>query len=74
MLYRRLPGKSANGVKHNPKSVHGGLTFIVEAVYPVNGCALVVATQKEEIFGVFDLVGQQQADCLEALQSINAVT
>ena len=42
-------------------------TFIVESVYPVDGGALVVAAQQEEVLGVLDLVGQQQADRLKAL-------
>lgn len=43
------------------------LTFIVESIDPINTCALVVPPQDEEVLGVLDLVGQQQADGLEAL-------
>ena len=43
------------------------LTFIVETVYPVDARTLVVAPQNEEILRVFDLVREQQTDCLERL-------
>lgn len=33
-----------------------GLTFIVESVNPVDAGAFVVASQDEEVFGVFDLL------------------
>lgn len=35
------------------------LAFIVETVNAVDGCALVVTTQDEEILRVLDLIGQQ---------------
>ena len=41
--------------------------LVVEAVDAVDRRALVVATQQEEVFGVLDLVSEQQADGLEAL-------
>ena len=43
------------------------LTLVVEAVDAVDGPALVVATQQEEVLGILDLVSQQQADDLEVL-------
>ena len=43
------------------------LTLIIEAIYSVNGGALVVSPQQKEVFWVFDLVGQQQADGLQGL-------
>ena len=45
------------------------LALVVEAVYAVDGGALVVAAQNEEVLGVLDLVGEQQADGLERLLS-----
>lgn len=39
------------------------LAFVVEAVNAVDGSALMVATQNEEVLGILDLVGQQQTDC-----------
>lgn len=42
-------------------------TLVVEAVDPVDTRALVVSTQDEKVFRVFDLVCQQQADGLEGL-------
>ena len=50
-------------------------TLIVEAVDAVNGCALVVTTQDEEVFGVLDFVRQQQTNGLQALLSaVDVVT
>jgi hypothetical protein len=43
------------------------LALIVEAVDAVDGGALVVATQNEEVLRVLDLVGKEQADGLERL-------
>jgi len=43
------------------------LTLVVEAVDAVDGGTLVVASQQEEVLGVFDLVRQQQADGLQRL-------
>ena len=40
------------------------LALIVETVNTVNGGALVVPTEDEEVFGVLDLVREQQADGL----------
>lgn len=45
----------------------GALTLVVEAVDAVDGGTLVVAPEQEEVLGVFDLVGQQQADGLQGL-------
>ena len=42
-------------------------TFVVEAVDAVDAGALVVAAQQEKVLGVFDLVGQQQANGLQRL-------
>jgi hypothetical protein len=43
------------------------LTFVVKAVDAVDACAFVVAAEDEEVFRVFDLVCQQQADGFERL-------
>ena len=45
----------------------GVLTFIVEAVDPVDAGALVVATEEVYLARVLDLVGKQQASRLERL-------
>lgn len=50
------------------------LALVVESIYAINGGTFVVAAEDEEIFRVFDLVRQQQADGLERLfASINIV-
>lgn len=41
--------------------------LVIEAVYSVDGGALVIATQQEEVLWVLDLVGEQQADGFEWL-------
>jgi len=43
------------------------LTLVVKAVYPVDTRTLVVSSQNEEVFGVFDLVGKEEADRLKRL-------
>jgi len=43
------------------------LAFIIEAVNTVDGGALVISAKDKEILGVFDLVGEEQADGLEGL-------
>lgn len=43
------------------------LALVVEAVEPVDGGALVVAPEHEEVLGVLDLVGQEQAHALDGL-------
>lgn len=55
--------------KNEPKKSNGHkkLTLVVEPVDPVDGSALVVSAQNEEVLGVLDLVRQQQADGLQAL-------
>jgi hypothetical protein len=47
--------------------VVSSFALVVEAVDAVDGRALVVAAQYEEILGVLDLVCEQQADCLQRL-------
>lgn len=43
------------------------LTLIIEAIDAVDAGTLVVAPQQEEVLGVLDLVGKQQADGLQRL-------
>lgn len=47
--------------------VVSSLALVVEAVDTVDGGTLMVAAQNEEVLGVLDLVGQEQADGLERL-------
>lgn len=75
MLNRRLPGGQLAGGKKPQRRTSSSpkrarvcvLTFVVEAVDAVDGGALVVPPQKEEVLRVLDLVGQQQADGLQRL-------
>jgi hypothetical protein len=62
-------GQAVEAVRESlPKlDVIPSFAFIVEPIDTVDGSAFVVAAQDEEIFGVFDLVCQEQADGLERL-------
>ena len=49
--------------------------FIIETIDSVNGGALVVPTEDEEIFGVLDLVCEEKADGFEGLlATVNVVS
>lgn len=49
--------------------------FIVESVNAVYGGAFVVAAKKEEIFGVFNFIGEQQANGFQTLfASVDVIT
>lgn len=49
--------------------------FIIETIDSVDGCALVVPTEDEEIFGVLDLVCEEKADGFEGLlATVNVVS
>jgi len=55
--------------------VISALAFVVEAINTVNGGTLVVSSEQEEVLGVLDLVGEQQADGLETLlATVHVVT
>lgn len=49
--------------------VVAALALIVETVNAVDGGALVVATENEEVLWVLDLVGEEEADGLKRLLS-----
>ena len=53
--------------KHFKRKTLVILTFIVESVYSVNTGTLMVSSQEEEIFRIFDLVREQEANGLQAL-------
>lgn len=66
--------EAVDDVSHN-LSISHCRTFIIKTVYPVDASAFVVASQDEEVFGVFDLVGEEEADCLKGLFSpVDVVT
>ena len=49
-------------------------TFVVESVNSIDGGALVVASEEEEVLGMFDLVRHQQANTLDGhFSSINVI-
>jgi len=50
--------------KLNPKTA---LAFVIETVDAVDGGTLVISSEDEEVFGVFDFIGQKETDGLEGL-------
>lgn len=55
--------------------VVSALALIVESINTVDRGALVVTAENEEVFGVLDLVGKEQADSLEGLlATVDVVT
>lgn len=51
------------------------LALVVETIDTVDGGTLVIATEDEEVLGVLDLVGEQQADGLQGLlASVDIIT
>jgi hypothetical protein len=70
-------GKAVEAVgKSLPQlNVIATLALVVESIDTVDGGALVVTSEDEEVFGVLDLVGEEQADGLEGLlTSVDIVT
>ena len=51
----------------SPFSPHRQRTLVIESIDAVDGGALMVASEEEEVLGILDLVGQQQADGLQGL-------
>ena len=51
---------------HKSRSNHH-LTFIIESIYSVDACTLVVPSKKKEVLWILDLVRQQQADGFKRL-------
>jgi hypothetical protein len=50
-------------------------TLVVEAINAIDGCALMVSTQDEEILRVLNLVGEEQTNGFQRLlSSVHVVT
>ena len=45
-------------------NVKASLNLVIESVNSINASALVISTEKEEVFGVFDLVSEEETDRL----------
>jgi len=70
-------GKAVEAVgKSLPQlNVIATLALVVESIDTVDGGALVVTSEDEEVFGVLDLVGEEQADGLKRLlTSVDVIT
>jgi hypothetical protein len=54
--------------------IASAFAFIIKAIDPRNICALMIASEEEEILRVFDLVAQQEKNCFQGiLASIDVV-
>ena len=54
--------------------IASAFAFIIKAIDPRNVCALMIASEEEEILRVFDLVAQQEKNCFQGiLASIDVV-
>mmetsp|Transcript_41627 Transcript_41627/g.61077 ORF Transcript_41627/g.61077 Transcript_41627/m.61077 type:complete len:264 (+) Transcript_41627:174-965(+) len=69
LVYDGGDGHAVEALREDPPQSHcvPPLALVVEAVDAVDGGAFVVAAQEEEVLRVLDLVGQEQADGLQAL-------
>ena len=55
--------------------VVSSLAFVVESIDTIDGGALVVTSEQEEVLWILDLVGEEKADGFETLfTSINIIT
>ena len=43
------------------------ITFVIEPINTIDGGAFMIATEDEKVFWILDLVGEQQANRLQAL-------
>lgn len=51
------------------------LTLVIEPIDAVDGSTLMVAPEQEKVLWIFDLVGQEKADCFQGLfPSVHIVT
>jgi hypothetical protein len=51
------------------------LALIIEAIHAADVCTLMIASKHEEALGVFDLIGEEEADSCELLlPPVNIVT
>ena len=62
-------GQAVEAIREGLPQLDVVTTFalVVESIDTVDGRALVVAPENEEVLGILDLVGQQKADGLERL-------
>jgi len=69
LIHHSSTGKAIETIgKSLPKlNSKTALTLVIEPVNAVNGGALVISSKDEEIFGVFDLIRQKEANGLERL-------
>lgn len=56
-------------LEHDPITQEARLTFVVKSINTVDTRTFVVSSQDKEVLGVFDLVGQKQADRFQRLFS-----
>lgn len=71
LVYHRRHRQAVEAVREYPPQpdAETALALVVEAVDAVDGSALMVSTQEEEVVGVFDLVSQEEWYGFDALFS-----
>jgi hypothetical protein len=75
MLYRRLPVHAISQDHPENRERDDALTLVVKPVNSVNARTFMIASQYKEIFGVFDLVCEEETNGFERLfASIDIVT
>jgi hypothetical protein len=77
LINKSCDGKAIEAISEGlPQlDVIAALALIVKSVNTINGCALVVASEEEEVLRVLDLVGQEEAHGFEGLlATINVIT
>lgn len=52
-------------INNNNNCYRPPFAFVVESVDAVDGGALMVASEEEEVLGIFDFVGEKETDCLQ---------
>lgn len=76
MLYLLLPETEGEMLIYDVHSflksdVHDykseALTLIIEAIYSIDGCTLMISPQQEEVLWIFNFVGQEETDGLQGL-------
>ncbi len=69
--------KTVEGIAERLPQLHAETTttLIIESIYPVDTCALVVTSENEKIFRILDLIRKQKTDDFKRLfSSINVVS
>ena len=69
LVDKSCDGKAVETIGESlPKfNVIAALAFIIESINTINGGALMVSTEEEEVLGVLNLIGQEEANSFQRL-------